>query len=277
MKLIYVASATLLAAIYLFVSAPPPLPEKLAQTATGEDRIPVTELFDIVNFINSRTREIWTTRIVGGGKEAGLLFEEHWLDDGKQAGPLPALFLRLTAQTLESQKSELALFLGSDMPINKANLFQGEQVEQFRHIREDRQPRYFSMPRMGIEVAMYADVGSAQGCVSCHNQHDRSPKKDWVLNDVMGAATWTYPSATVALPDVHRQIGHVYRAIRTSYETYLTRARSFSTPVMIGSNWPSKEARALPDADTFMKEVLEATAAQTNLKTYFRAPTEKKT
>jgi len=266
-----ISAIAAVACVYLFATAPAPLPEAAERSGSRNAVIPVSKLFDTVNLVNAKTRQIWTSRIVGKGIEAGLKFEEHWLDDGEEAGPLPALFVRLTAENLEKQKSSLALFLGSDKPINKANLFQGEQVAQFAAINEDNKPRYFSMERMGIEVGMYPDFASAPACVSCHNQHEKSVKQDWKLNDVMGATTWTFPSKKVSDSEIHENIGQVYTAIQKSYQTYLDRVRKFSVNVKIGKEWPEKANLALPDVDTFMDAILEATAPAVDKKVYLDA------
>ena len=248
-----------LVAIYLFVSAPQPLPEAGTALGHGEARVPVVALFDAANTLNSLTRKIYTERIVAAGQAAGLKFGENWLEDGVEAGPLPALFLRLVGTQLEAQKSDLALFLGSDQPINRSNAFQGEQVDAFMKIKLSMKPQYFEMMCMQLAVGMYPDVASDQGCVTCHNNHERSPKHDWVLNDIMGAATWTYPRNTVSASEARQRIAEVYRAIEISYDRYLDRVRTFKTPVKIGSEWPAKGQAVIPDEDTFMAAVFAAT------------------
>ena len=35
-------------------------------------------------------------------------------------------------------------------------------------------------------VAIYADVASVEACVTCHNNHPESPRRDFQLGDVMG-------------------------------------------------------------------------------------------
>ena len=35
-------------------------------------------------------------------------------------------------------------------------------------------------------VAVYADVASVEASVACHNAHPESPRRDFVLGDVMG-------------------------------------------------------------------------------------------
>ena len=41
--------------------------------------------------------------------------------------------------------------------------------------------------------ALYPDFAVSTACVSCHNAHPRSPKKDFKLNDVMGGIVLTIP------------------------------------------------------------------------------------
>jgi hypothetical protein len=61
--------------IYLLVSAPAPL----EATNTGKQAtIPIERVFDAVNAINARARQIYTKEIVGAGKAVGLAFDEDW-------------------------------------------------------------------------------------------------------------------------------------------------------------------------------------------------------
>ncbi|HYE36301.1 hypothetical protein [Methylocaldum sp.] len=120
--------------VYLFVSAPPPLPEK----PDSGSSIPIEQVFAIVEAENDAIRILWTEEIVGKGKAAGLKFDEHWRDENVDAGPLPALFLRETATSLEKGPVRLSLFLGSDFPLNPANRFQGLQMDKFALISTPR-------------------------------------------------------------------------------------------------------------------------------------------
>ena len=42
-------------------------------------------------------------------------------------------------------------------------------------------------------TAIYADRATLPSCVECHNQHARSPRHDFKLNDVMGAMVVRVP------------------------------------------------------------------------------------
>lgn len=254
------ALAAALAGIYLLVSAPPPLPEGAQAGRAEAAAIPVKVLLDAANAANSAARTIYTERIVSPGQEAGLVFGEEWRRPEREEGPLPALFLRAVADSLQRQSSPLALFLGSDKPISPSNAFTGEQVAAFEALKRDRRPRYFAMPDLDRQVALHADVAVAEGCVTCHNEHPRTPKKDWVRGDVMGATTWTYPAALVTERELRAGLAQVYAAIEEAYRAYLDKTGRFADPPVIGAEWPGKGRRRLPDAETFMAAVREASA-----------------
>ena len=90
------------------------------------------------------------------------------------AGPLPALFLRETAEGLRRSPVPLYLFLGSDFPINDANKFTGLQTEHFQVIRRTGEPQFFLDPDIGFQTAMFTDIASAEACVVCHNSDANS-------------------------------------------------------------------------------------------------------
>ncbi len=244
--------------IYLFVSAPPPLEDE----RPAGPMIPVTLLFRIVEAENDAVLSLWTREIVGQGKRVGLRFDEHWRDDGVEAGPLPALFLRETARSLEKGPVRLSLFLGSDYPIRKANRFEGLQQTHFQLVRQTVKPRFFFMQDLGLYVGMFPDVAISQVCVDCHNRHENTPKTDWRLNDVMGATTWMYPKARIPLIELLQILSALKQGFRDAYTAYLDKVRSFRKPPLIGDKWPRK-GYFLPSTEVFMATVRERTAPQT--------------
>ncbi|MDD9740408.1 hypothetical protein PVW47_11545 [Marinovum sp. SP66] len=240
-------------AIYLVVTAPPPLPLEASRAGAGRS-LPVARMFDAVNAINDAARATYTARIVGPGGKAGLKFGEDWAEPGVDKGPLPALFLRLTAARIEARPPRLGLYLGSDAPINASNLFAGPQATAFARVRATKAP-VFSTSERGDQVAMYPDFASAAPCVSCHNDHPDSPRKDWQLDAVMGATTWTYPEAALNADSALEVTEAFYRAVEEAYQRYLDKAAGFAVPVTIGAAWPEAGAPVLPDSATFMAEV----------------------
>ncbi len=239
--------------VYLFASAPEKLPEQ-GQVMSGRCQFEVAALFDGANAINDAARAVYTRRIVGGGVKAGLKFGEDWLEPGVEKGPLPALFLRLTAAQLETKPPRLGLYLGSDAPINKSNLFTPEQLVSFEKVKEARAPELIESAVAG-NIGMYPDVASAAPCVDCHNDHEDSPKTDWVLGDVMGATTWTYPDNVVSADAYVQALEAMFASVAEAYQLYLDKTSEFSRIVPLVEEWPADGARMLPTQAVFMAEV----------------------
>ncbi|MGR3637277.1 MAG: hypothetical protein ACU0BK_15330 [Shimia sp.] len=239
--------------IYLFATAPDALPDQATAT-TGKCQFEVTALFEGVNAINDAARSIYTKRIVGGGGKVGLKFGEDWQEPDVEKGPLPALFLRLTAARLETKPPRLGLYLGSDAPINKSNLFTNEQLESFEQVKANRAPVFLTATQ-GRNIGMYPDLAGVAPCVDNHNEHLDSPKTDWELGDVMGATTWAYPAAMVSADDYVVVIEAMFDSVEEAYQQYLDKAAGFAQPVAQAHEWPGSGARILPARATFMAEV----------------------
>ncbi len=244
--------------IYLFVSAPPPLNGDKTQAAT----IPVQEMFTLLQAENAAVRKLWTQEIVGAGQKAGLKFDEHWRDKDMEAGPLPALFLRETAKSMEKSPKRISLFLGSDYPISPDNRFEGLQHEKFQALRQLQQPQFFYVPDTRLYTGMFADPAVAEACVECHNKHEQSPKHDWQLHDIMGGTTWMYPAQTVSLEELVSVLMALHQGFQDAYGAYLEKVQTFANPPVIGEHWP-REGYFLPSADIFMLEILLRTSPHT--------------
>ena len=244
--------------IYLFVSAPPPLED---DKKVGI-KIPINLAFQIVEAENDGIRAIWTKEIVGEGNKQGLTFGEDWREKNVEAGPLPALFLREIAKNLERKPLRLSLFLGSEFPINDANLFSGIQLEKFKNIKSTSQPEFFYSEDIGLYSAMFTDIASVDACIRCHNEHEQTPKKDWKLNDIMGATTWMYPEKEVNLAELLQMIMTLRQAFTETYKAYIKKSETFTKQVEIGDKWP-RDGYFLPSVEVFMAKVNHQNAKQT--------------
>ena len=246
-------------AIYLFVQAPPPLPDQDKPVGVT---VPIETVFRIVSSENDIIRALWTKEIVGQGKKVGLRFSENWDDKSVEAGPLPALFLRLASTSLEKSAVRLSLFLGSDFPINPSNLFTGRQQTYFNSIKEDKQARFFFAEDTELFTAMFPDFASVRPCISCHNKHPDSPKKNWKLGDVMGATTWSYPKSEVTQDELLDVLSALRKAFHEAYSLYLEKASTFSMPPEIGAKWP-RDGYFLPSVDRFMQAYTQRASSHT--------------
>jgi hypothetical protein len=110
---------------------------------------------------------------------------------------LPAQFLLNTADLVQDNELGLGFWLISHFPINlqnrPANEFEAHGLEnvEVHPIRPFTQRT--QMGRKKYFQAIYADVATTPGCVSYHNSHPNSPKRDFKLGDVMGGITLNFP------------------------------------------------------------------------------------
>lgn len=222
--------------------------------AQGNSSVPIEAVLALCEAENDVVRAFWTKEIVGPGLAVGLAFRGDWREADVEAGPLPALFLQATAENLAKTPIRIGLRLGSDFPIRAANRFQGSELTVFKLIRESGQPHFFYSPDTDFYTAMFPDIAVAEPCVSCHNAHEESPKRDWRLNDVMGATIWTYPSNDATADDLEAILLALRGAVRDAYAAYLDKAATFSDPPEIGDKWP-QDGYYLPSVDLFMDEV----------------------
>lgn len=236
--------------VYFFVSTPAPLPDSSEVCGIT---YPIADAFHILNTANVAVRQLWTEEIVGPGKKAGLAFSEDWREVGVNAGPLPALFLRAIAASLERSPVRLGLYLGSDFPIRAENRFDGAQLEKFYKIRNNRQAQFFFATDIQVHVAMFPDVAVSKPCVSCHNTHLNSPKTNWEIGDIMGAVTWMYPASEVSADDLLTLLKAFGQGVRDAYTAYLEKTTTFTNPPPLGQSWP-RDGYGLPSVEVFMAE-----------------------
>jgi adenylate cyclase len=237
--------------IYLFATAPADLDD-----AGGGRKVPVETLFRMLDAENASVRKLYTAEIVTPGLKNGLKYREDWKEKNVHAGPLPALVLRETANRLQQRVPELSLFLGSVFPIEASNNFKGEQLAYFDKIDKSGEPQFFLDQSTGRYTAMFADVAGAPACVTCHNEHPKSPRKDWKLKDTMGATTWSFPRDEVTTDEMVAILAAYRAAALDTYGAYLKETESFAEAQrpQLGEQWP-KDGLFLPDADTFRLRV----------------------
>lgn len=256
--------------VYLFATAPADIDED----SVGARDVPVETLFRLLNAENASIRKIYTAEIVTPGQKAGLKFHEDWKRKDVHAGPLPALLLRETANRLQQRVPELSLFLGSSYPIEITNKFKGAQQTYFAQIEQDRQPKFFLDASTGRQTAMFADIASAPACVTCHNDHPKSPRKDWKQDDVMGATTWSFPRDKLSTDEVIAILAAYRASALDAYDAYLKKTAGFDDKERpnVGTQWP-KDGLFVPDAVTFRDRIeAQNSIASLNLLLDLRAP-----
>ncbi len=142
-------------------------------------------------------RIYYTRNVIGKLKKQSSDFqagEDYHKVDGSI--PLPATFVREVSQSLgESAKYRYDLL--SKYNINKGKgLVDASALDAWDALSLDPATPYTQLVASGEGVELRyatADVAGASACVSCHNAHPDSPKKDFKLGELMGILVVSVP------------------------------------------------------------------------------------
>jgi hypothetical protein len=156
--------------------------------------MPLEKVADLVHAVIQADRTVYTTHVVERMQEKGVtLATENW--EQQNALPLPAQLLNYAGRLAAEGGSGIRFGLISLWPIRNGPGTDFERKALEALVTKPNTPitgtvtsgrkRYFQ--------AIYADRAISNACVTCHNAHLRSPKRDFKLNDVMGGIVITLP------------------------------------------------------------------------------------
>lgn len=166
-------------------------------SAPASGGISPQKMADALHKVMAADRTIYTRNVVNRlqNEEKLIKASEHWKDE--KTLPLPAQMFRMGAEHVQSQEPGFSYALLSIWPINKNN---GGKTEAenvgLQKVADNPKENYYTEEVLGGKryfTAVYADVAVSDACVKCHNEHADSPKKDFKLNDVMGAVVIRIP------------------------------------------------------------------------------------
>lgn len=166
-----------------------------ASKTPGKGIAPET-VSDYLNAIIRADRQVYTTHIVKRMQDQGIvLAREDWKD--KNGIPLPAQFLHYSSKIVAESGSGIRFRLISLWPIYRKNgpatAFEREGLEKLLKNPDVPQRGEVATGKMKFFQSIYADKATSQACVTCHNTHPLSPKRDFKLGDAMGAIVITIP------------------------------------------------------------------------------------
>ena len=171
--------------------------------ATGDDAtVSVKSMADALHLVMDSDRSVYTKKIVNRlvKKEKVIKASEHFEDD--KALVLPAQMFRFGSELAMKRAEKLddvdfSYTLQSLWPINKQNAPKtAAEKEGLKYVAENKGKNFYTTEKLGDKTyftAIYADTGVAPVCVSCHNKHPDTPKKDFKLGDVMGGVVIRIP------------------------------------------------------------------------------------
>ena len=165
----------------------------LSMQTMSSSHISPRTVADYLHAVIQADRTFYTQHVVER-MEAMLIItaEEQWRI--KQALPLPAQFLKEASRSLDIRGASFRYRLiglwplhSHNKPSSKKEQTALEQVVEYGEVVEGEETingkRYFK--------AIYPDRAVSRACVSCHNAHPKSAKRDFKLNDVMGGTCYS--------------------------------------------------------------------------------------
>lgn len=185
------ALAGTLAAVWLFAAEAPA--EKTHKLTTISPR----KFADSLHAVIAANREAYARLVVERlAADAGpMKVSQSWR--AENCLPTHAQFLREAATDIQRRGAEFSYTLRSLWPINPAH---GPQTDVERAgleaVAGNPGTNFYTEESLGGRsyfTAIYADKAALGSCVSCHNQHPASPRRDFQAGDVMGGIVVRVP------------------------------------------------------------------------------------
>ncbi len=164
--------------------------------ARKPDMVPPEKVIEYLHAVIEANRKNYTKNVVEKLQEQGVVEAvEHWKDE--KGLPLPAQFLMDSGRLVSEKGHKFSYRLASLTPIyvwnGPTSDFERRGLEAV--MKEPDKP-FMGFVRIGNAryfQGIYADRAVSQTCVTCHNTHPNSPRRDYKLNDVMGGIVITIP------------------------------------------------------------------------------------
>ncbi len=173
-----------------------PLENSRDESPEGGYMLEGSVVADYVHSILESDRTVYSKYIVNRLQNKNVLFaSENWWEEN--ALLLPAQFLLNASGVIKNFRLGLDFRLISLWPINPhnaaANEFESAGLKSV--IAEPEKPYVGNIKIGNAEYfqAVYSDRAVTPTCVSCHNAHPNSIKRDFKMNDVMGGIVVTLP------------------------------------------------------------------------------------
>lgn len=151
---------------------------------------------EYIHAVVQADRTIYSTHVVERMQDLkAAVAAEDWKEKGTL--PLPAQMLQMSGQEIQGLGLGLRIRLASLGPIYKTN----GPADQFERAGLEAVTKNPQKPFTGIVTqndrrvfkAIFADRAVSMACVTCHNSHALSTKRDYKLYDVVGGIIISFP------------------------------------------------------------------------------------
>jgi hypothetical protein len=151
---------------------------------------PEQAIAEAVYEVLSADRETYAEEVVNRLQNVEKVFKasEHWKDE--RLLPLPAQMFRMGADRVRKRGGRVSYALLSLWPVNKQNAPRTDAERAGLQAVVDQPGQHFfreeELAGARYLTAVFPDKAVSEACVSCHNKHADSPRKDFKLGEVMG-------------------------------------------------------------------------------------------
>lgn len=175
----------------------------IATADVGEEKlISPKAMADALHLVMDSDRTVYTRKIVNRlvKKDKVIKASEHFEDD--KALVLPAQMFRFGSELVAKRAEKkpdvnFSYSLQSLWPVNRQNAPKTlAEKDGLKFVAENKGKNYYTTETLGGQkyfTAVYADTAVAPVCVSCHNDHKDTPRRDFKLGDVMGGVVIRIP------------------------------------------------------------------------------------
>jgi hypothetical protein len=189
------ATAVAAAAVAFALAACGAKPEPAPPPAAVSSGITPKMMADALHAVMESDRIVYTKQVVNRlQQEKVIKANEHWKD--AKALPLPAQMFRMGSEMVSEKTKDFSYGLLSLWAVNKQNLPKTEVEKKGLEAVAAKQDPYYGEEMLGGKkyfTAVYPDVAVAEACISCHNEHEDSPRTDFKMGDTMGGVVVRIP------------------------------------------------------------------------------------
>ncbi len=153
---------------------------------------------DVLNIVQS----FYSREIVQKAKSDGIVIAKDFRDLNQPSLPFPATFTHELIGDLNQRNPDLTFRFFSEFPFfqrkdsGPQNAFERRALEFFK--QSDATEYYEDEQENGVDKLRFARALRMESqCISCHNSHPDSPKKDWKEGQLRGVQSIVMPMANI--------------------------------------------------------------------------------
>jgi hypothetical protein len=154
------------------------------------------DIADALHLVMESDRTVYTRLVVNrlANEEKVIKASEHWKDD--KALVLPAQMFRYGSEMVAEKKAKFSYSLLSLWPVNKQNAPKTPVEKEGLQAIADKGTPFYKEETLGGKkyfTAIYPDKAIAKACITCHNDHKDTPRRDFKMGDTMGGVVIRIP------------------------------------------------------------------------------------